>query len=166
MRYQSLNFIQKPYCYKVLLKSENTYAFFGILQLQHGAKHLVSTSASFRHSIEADIRYRLRHFIHKSHVSKPSSLVHVSPTSLRRRISCRYARNCKHTEGLGNCSAEQFCKIVLPVLWWNMYTTQMNMQRGAGRCNRVQTKLCFELCFTQFPKPSSFLKYTQLKIRL
>ena len=141
------------------------YAFFGILQ--HGAKHLVSTSASFRHSIEADIRYRLRYFIHKSHVYKPSSLVHVSPTSLRRRISCRYARNCKHTEGLGNCSAEQFCKIVLllPVLWCNTCTctTQMSMQRGAGRCNRVQTKLFFELCFTQFPKPSSFLKLYAIK---
>ena len=87
-------------------------------------------------------------------------------------------------DGLGNCLAEQFCKIVqvvLPVLCLGNCETlarlnflvaiqkctlrrHMNMQRGAGRCNRVQTKLCLHIRNKKNSRNTSsvFCSYEQL----
>ena len=66
---------------EVLKKSENTNAFFSNLEGRCETLHEVPRSrpatrfkCSYGHS-----RYRLRHFEHKSHVSKPCKPVHVSP---------------------------------------------------------------------------------------
>ena len=80
-RHLALNFIKKPLCYEVLINSESTNAFFSNLEGRCETLHEVPRSrpatrfkCSYGHS-----RYRLQHFEHKSHVSKPCKPVHVSP---------------------------------------------------------------------------------------
>ena len=83
-RYQVLDFIKKPSIYEVLKKSENPNAFFpnkGRCETPQ-AVHRSQPAIRFKCSYEQS-RYRLRHFEHKSHGSKPCRPIHLSPTSLR-----------------------------------------------------------------------------------